>query len=371
MIKKNIILSLAAVCWLSASADIKISCTENAAVEHLTISRVPLSELFEARTMSDLNSQTDVIAAVDGVFSFQSPATVAEQYSISLLGSEEPIIRFFANPSDNVSVVVSKDDNGNLSASASGTELIDGIAQIEKDTKELEMRLIAIRQGTNTADDWDSLYAEYRQVFVDFVKSNPNHQAAAFAILYTPEEDFLQLFETLGENAKSSLYYPIVEKQQPRVAEQLRKIRLQKELESGVAPAPDFTLPGLDGKQISLSDFKGKWVVLDFWGSWCGWCIKGFPKMKEAYQKYAEKVEFIGIDCGDTLDKWKAAVEKYEIPWVNVYNDTEIESDNRVDIVYGIQGYPTKIIISPDAKIKKIVTGEDPQFYIDLDNFLK
>ncbi len=47
--------------------------------------------------------------------------------------------------------------------------------------------------------------------------------------------------------------------------------------------APEFTLEDINGKNFSLSDLKGKWVILDFWGSWCHWCMKGFPALKEAY----------------------------------------------------------------------------------------
>ena len=50
--------------------------------------------------------------------------------------------------------------------------------------------------------------------------------------------------------------------------------------------APDFTLNDINGKPLALSSLRGKYVVIDFWGSWCGWCIKGIPKMKEYYAKY-------------------------------------------------------------------------------------
>ncbi|MDE6393778.1 MAG: TlpA family protein disulfide reductase, partial [Duncaniella sp.] len=75
------------------------------------------------------------------------------------------------------------------------------------------------------------------------------------------------------------------EMQQAREAEEAR----QAEIAAGNVDAPDFTLPDLNGKEVSLSDFRGKWVVLDFWGSWCGWCVKGFPALKEAYTQYGKK----------------------------------------------------------------------------------
>ena len=64
--------------------------------------------------------------------------------------------------------------------------------------------------------------------------------------------------------------------------------------------APDFELPNLQGSTTKLSSLRGKYVVLDFWGSWCVWCIRGIPKMKEAYTKYKDKMEILGVDCRDT-----------------------------------------------------------------------
>ncbi|MBQ3744325.1 MAG: TlpA family protein disulfide reductase, partial [Prevotella sp.] len=100
---------------------------------------------------------------------------------------------------------------------------------------------------------------------------------------------------------------------------------------------------------------------------WCGWCIKGFPQMKEYYQKYAGKFEILGIDCNDPEAKWKAAVEKYELPWLHVY----CPRDSNVLDLYEIQGFPTKIIVGPDGKIVKTIIGEDPAFYTFLDELFK
>ena len=128
--------------------------------------------------------------------------------------------------------------------------------------------------------------------------------------------------------------------------------------------APDFTLNDINGKPLKLKSMQGKYVVLDFWGSWCVWCIRGIPKMKEYYQKYEGKFEILGIDCGDTEEKWKAAVKQHELPWLHVYCPRE----SRLTETYGIQGFPTKIIVGPDGNIVKTIVGEDPAFYELLDN---
>ena len=73
--------------------------------------------------------------------------------------------------------------------------------------------------------------------------------------------------------------------------------------------------------------------------------------------------EILGIDCNDPEEKWKAAVEKYELPWLHVYNTR----DSKVLEQYEIEGFPTKVIVGPDGKIVKTIIGEDPVFYTILD----
>ena len=138
-----------------------------------------------------------------------------------------------------------------------------------------------------------------------------------------------------------------------------------QDIRVGVA-APDFTAQKVDGTNFTLSSLQGKYVVIDFWGSWCKWCIKGFPDMKAAYAKYQGKVEFVGVACRDTEEKWKAATAKYELPWISVLNP----AGNDLVKVYQVQGFPTKIIVDPEGKINKIILGEDPAFYTYLDSVL-
>ncbi|MDY4926395.1 MAG: TlpA disulfide reductase family protein, partial [Prevotella sp.] len=131
--------------------------------------------------------------------------------------------------------------------------------------------------------------------------------------------------------------------------------------------APDFTLKDNNGKDLALSSLRGKHVVLDFWGSWCGWCIKGFPEMKKYYEKYKDRLEILGIDCNDKEEKWLDAIKKNELPWKHVFNP----KDSDLTTKYAIQGFPTKIILAPNGKILKTVVGESPEFYTFLDELFK
>ena len=133
--------------------------------------------------------------------------------------------------------------------------------------------------------------------------------------------------------------------------------------------ASDFELPNLQGATTKLSSLRGKYVVIDFWGSWCIWCIKGFPELKTYYTKYKDKMEILGVDCHDTEDKWRAAVYEHQLPWLQVYCDDA--NLRKLGAKYGVQGFPTKVLVDPNGKIVKTSVGEDPTFYTFLDGLFK
>lgn len=128
------------------------------------------------------------------------------------------------------------------------------------------------------------------------------------------------------------------------------------------SPAPHFTLLNDKDERVSLNDFQGKYIVLDFWGTWCGYCVKGIPRMKEYYLKFQDKVEFLSIDCRDFKQAWLNAIAKYDLNWINLYAENEEITDK-----YGIEGYPTKIIIDKEGKIILKSTGESDEFYDKMD----
>ena len=125
---------------------------------------------------------------------------------------------------------------------------------------------------------------------------------------------------------------------------------------------PELGLKDLHGHVLELKSLRGKYVVLDFWGSWCTWCIKGFPKLKEYYAKYKDRLEIVGIDCNDTAEKWAAAVKKHNVPWLHVRSEDGIAEQK-----FRVQGYPYKVLISPEGIVLKAYLGETEDFYQYLD----
>ena len=199
-----------------------------------------------------------------------------------------------------------------------------------------------------------------------YVKQNLDKDVALYGMLSLPTDSVNAVMPQLGEAVKSgklaALYQSLIERSNN---EMMRSQAIELLVEG--SEAPDFTLKDIDGKDFKLSSLRGKYVVLDFWGSWCGWCIKGIPDMKASYAKHSGKVEFVGIDCDDTEQNWKDAVKEHDMPWIHVRN----EGNPDVSVMYGIEGYPTKIIVDKEGKIVKKIVGEDPEFYKFLDELLK
>lgn len=121
--------------------------------------------------------------------------------------------------------------------------------------------------------------------------------------------------------------------------------------------APDFTLVNRDGKEVSLSDYKGKVVILDFWATWCGPCIISFPGMQAAVNKYKNdnEVEFLFIDTWQREENYKELVENFITK--NNYDfhvlfDEMKDRSKAVVTAYGVSGIPTKVIVDKEGKIR-------------------
>ena len=199
----------------------------------------------------------------------------------------------------------------------------------------------------------------------DYITAHPTDPAAAYHLISLADaRGFDSLYRRLDPSVQQGglrewmdLQLELLGKQQ--AAEQAREAVVAGNV------APDFTLPTVEGKDFTLSSLYGggKYIVIDFWGTWCGWCMKGMPAMKEAYGKYSTAVEFVGIDCGDKEEVWRRTVEKQALPWINVRS-----ADDEVAMRFGVEGFPTKLILDPNGEIVARYTGEDPAFYTKLDS---
>jgi peroxiredoxin len=128
------------------------------------------------------------------------------------------------------------------------------------------------------------------------------------------------------------------------------ELQLKKTLKSGVV-APDFEVKTIDGKTIKLRDFRGKYVLLDFWATWCGPCVGEIPNLKEVYKKFGSDKHFvmISLSLDHSLDDLKPFVKKENLKWLQGYLGDW--SKTKVPDAYGVDGIPSIFLINPDGEI--------------------
>lgn len=116
--------------------------------------------------------------------------------------------------------------------------------------------------------------------------------------------------------------------------------------------APDFTLPDVNGKPVSLSSYRGKYVLVDFWASWCGPCRQENPNVVRAYNQFKSKgfnVLGVSLDRPGEKERWLKAIADDRLTWTHVSDLKYWESE--VVPLYGLQGIPFNVLVGPDGKI--------------------
>lgn len=177
-----------------------------------------------------------------------------------------------------------------------------------------------------------------------FVKTHANAVATAFSIyqtyvLYPNYKMALELYSVLPAAVKSTYYG--------------RRIKDNAAAAGKTAVgliAPAISLPDSTGKMVSLKDFAGRYVLIDFWASWCGPCRKENPFIVKAYNQYHFKgFEILGISIDVSRASWLEAVQHDGLPWIQVSDGKG--ADGQVPDTYGIKSVPQNYLIDPKGKI--------------------
>ncbi len=353
MNKLMVAMSLALLSCAGASADVMVALPAGSEGKKFMAHHILISDMVKPRKERPAD-KADTVIVKNNVFVLPIEKGGASVYQIPV--SDREAISFYTSPGDELIVKVNK--LSPLSYTVEGSPLMDAIYTLKPTEDKFMSQYMEFAKADNRAGA-DSIVNAYNKFFKEFVVANPESPASVYALMNLEGEDFLNAFTSLGSKIENNVLYPLAVNQKSYVEKSLAAEKKREQLNSGHMDAPAFTLKDLEGKDVSLSDFRGKWVILDFWGSWCGWCIKGLPALKEAYEHYKHDLEIIGIDCNETEAAWRKGVEKYKIPWINVYNP----ENSTLLSEYGVQGFPTKIIISPQGKIANITVGEDPNFF--------
>lgn len=282
------------------------------------------------------------------------------------LGMRSKRIDFDIAPNEDIAINGSFRDysvdyliTGNNIASKSSKFRANNLHILEKETQ-LAILVDSLRFNNCNKTVLDSVQKEfystsreYKCKRLEYVLQNPNEELSATYLGMQHKDTLMKYLPTLGENVLATNKGKILQ----------ARVLVYEQIEEG-RMAPNIT----DGSTFKLSDFKGKYVVLDFWGTWCSACVKGFPKMRTYYNKYSTKVEFVGIACRDKKTMWEEFIKREGLQWTQLLNNPEI---NDFQKQYNIRAYPTKIIIDKEGKIVKLFEGETNDFYEKLDLLMK
>jgi thiol-disulfide isomerase/thioredoxin len=182
-------------------------------------------------------------------------------------------------------------------------------------------------------------------VFKTFIASHRKSYAALSAFL---EHELRSNFNAVAVNQEFQLFTE--EMRSSDVGKNINA-RIQKSLSVNVGVmAPDFMQNNPEGKPVKLSDFKGRYVLVDFWASWCKPCRAENPYVVAAYQKYNSKgFDILSVSLDASQQDWIKAIEKDGMPWVHV-SDLKFWK-NAVAVQYGVNSVPTNFLIDPAGKI--------------------
>jgi len=311
------------------------------------------------------NDSPDSAQIKNGLFGFTGKLTAPSFCLLGIVnrGQKEFRLGFFLE-NGQINITGNKDslDEALVSGSATQDEYRQFIASRKPLDEEGEKlgRLyesIHAKNDKRLSDSIEKVYGAYDGKVKEFVKqyakSHPSSIIAAMQLYenfsYNPDAVELEkLYNGLDTSVMKSFFGNKIKD----VLDVAKKTAIGQN-------APDFVMNDTGGKPLSLNSFKGKYVLLDFWASWCGPCRRENPALVKTYREYHQRgFDILSVSLDDNKEKWLAAVSEDHLNWSHV---SDLKGwQNSAAKLYGIQAIPMNFLVDKQGRIiAKGLRGED------------
>lgn len=310
------------------------------------------SDLLYARIENGRPINIDTIKVVEGKFNFEAKTLSEDDFRFLIpISDQHSFIKIFIDNSD----IELKGDVDSLNSvaitgSITHTLFYNLMKQYEEIDTQTQLLALEVQMAKNDEDGVsvtnleEKLYANEDKkpvLFIDFAKSHPESNVSSWALLqivsFAEYNQLAPVYEKFSEKIKSSTYSKTLKS----ILDDLGKTAI------GVK-APEFSLPNADGKNQSLSDFKGKVVLIDFWSPMCVYCRLESPQMVELYNTYKNKgFEIIGInvEASEDLDIWELVIDEDKLHWTQLLDNVGVAD------VYKINNTPYNVLVDANGVI--------------------
>ncbi|WP_026473637.1 TlpA disulfide reductase family protein [Alkaliflexus imshenetskii] len=353
---KKIILGLALIGWLTAcsSDSYKLS----GKLDDVKTGSVHLKKIGPMGLVD-----VDTAPLTDGAFTFEGKIEHPELFLLFYENNRTPVAFFL----ENAKITITGSSENLEDAVVKGSKLSTIFEKFNKEVPHQEkverMReefFIAQSTGDETAmesimADMQVIVEDQQKYYREFVKSNNTNVVGAFLALNMAQAlEFEELEELAASFEKSLKNHPYVE----QLKEILEPMKAQMAIEAALAlgnEAPGFTLLDLNGNEVSLDAFRGKYVFVDFWAGWCRPCRMENPILKKAYERFGgENFEIISVSLDRTEEEWRKAVAEDALTWTNLHDPMGMTAET-----YAVQSIPNTWLLDKDGKIiNKQLRGE-------------